>query len=742
MSAALQSLQHGGLEIIYSSALVPSDLKVTVKPGPGDARAQAREILAPHSLDLRPVAPGLYAVVRAAPSRRGAPPSSVVTLEGPPHAADSAPLRDVIISGAREDEGPPGISTAALLDRAQIDAQPGLREDVFRGAGRIPGITLNGLSAAPHVRGGGADETLALVDGFPIRQPYHLSGYQSLFSLIDPQLISSMDVYTGGFPARYGSRMSGVFDMRLTDGYGESTRGAGASFFNANVRGSDTVYGADNWDWLGMARVGTLGLVLDAVSPSVGEPSYGDFVGRLRWADSADRAIALYFIGSRDSLGINSDRNAEHAQVDSHTYYTWLRGEQRWGNGSQLTVWLGNSQLTSTRNGVLNDANISSGMLADERRATIWDVRTRYTLPVGSNQEFQFGTEWTAGSADYDYHSEVTFTPEIAQLFGKPLRTTNTFDANPFVHGVSAFLSHRWDISSVLTTEIGLRVAREYGFGLDPEGLIDPRFAVRWAVRPDTQVRVQWGRFHQSDEVNELQVQDGVTAFDRPQRSDHLILGLDHQLPSGVALRAEAFSKRQLDPRVHFENLFDELALLPELEPDRVRVAPHSSELRGVELSAELRGRPLSWWASYTWARAIDDIGGADVPRSWDQRNAVTLGADWSRGRWDMALAGTGHSGWPITAFTTDAAGHATLGARSGERLGTFFSVDMRLRYHWLLERSDLSLALEVTNALDHDNSCCRELVATPNPDGTTTFSTRPVDWLPLIPSLSIQWSR
>jgi hypothetical protein len=66
----------------------------------------------------------------------------------------------------------------------------------------------------------------------------------------------------------------------------------------------------------------------------------------------------------------------------------------------------------------------------------------------------------------------------------------------------------------------------------------------------------------------------------------------------------------------------------------------------------------------------------------------------------------------------------------------------MRVRYHWLLERSDLSLAFELSNALDRNNSCCRELVATRALDGSTLFSTRQVDSLPLIPSLSVQWSR
>jgi hypothetical protein len=743
LGTALRTLQRPGLAIIYSSALVPPNLKVTVLPSAPEAADQAREILAPHSLSLHPVAPGLYAVVRAnlpQPSPDIAPTLSRV--ERPlPRDSDPPPISDVVVQGTREAGEGPDVATAQLLDRAQISAQPGLRDDAFRSAARVPGVTLNGLSAAPHVRGGGEDEVLALLDGFPIRQPYHLSGYQNVFSVIDPQLISSMEVFTGGFPARFGGRMSGVFDMRLPDQYGRSTRGLGMSFFNASARGSDVIAGVDGWDWLGMGRVGTLGVVLDALAPGVAEPSYGDFVGRLRWLSSADSEIALYVLGARDSLDIDNQDHTEHARLDSHSLYTWLRSEQHWEDGSQLTVWLGNTSLTSSRAGQSNDPLISFGRLYDSRDTSIWDLRARYAMPLGLTQELQIGGEWSVGSASYDYDSHVEFTPEIAALFGKPQTLSDQFIETPEVHELHFFASHRWDITPTVTTEMGFRLERDSGFGLDAHTMLDPRLALKWAFLPDTQMRVQWGRFHQSDEVNELRVQEGMTVFDRPQRSDHLIFGLDHRLQNGVALRAEAFSKRQLDPRVRYENLFDRLAILPELEPDHVRVAPDSSELRGLELSAERRGHPFSWWASYTWAQALDDIDSVELPRSWDQRHAVTLGTSYQRGRWDASVVGTAHSGWPITDLITTPTG-AVLGTRSGDRVPTYFSVDMRVRYHWFLERSDLAVAFELTNALDRNNSCCRELTAHSNPDGTTSFGTRQVDSLPLIPSLSVQWSR
>ncbi len=73
----------------------------------------------------------------------------------------------------------------------------------------------------------------------------------------------------------------------------------------------------------------------------------------------------------------------------------------------------------------------------------------------------------------------------------------------------------------------------------------DPRLGLQWQLNPSTQLHVNWGRFHQIDEIQELKVEDGLVTFPPPQQSEHLILGVEHQLANGVGLRLEAYSKQQ-----------------------------------------------------------------------------------------------------------------------------------------------------------------------------------------------------
>ncbi|MCA3012179.1 MAG: TonB-dependent receptor plug domain-containing protein, partial [Myxococcaceae bacterium] len=98
------------------------------------------------------------------------------------------------------------------LTRADIDRTPGALEDIARVVQQLPGVAADpDLLANFFVRGGGPDETLVLVDGVPLSNPYHLGGFASI---INPLLVESADFYAGPAPARYEPALSGVLDIR------------------------------------------------------------------------------------------------------------------------------------------------------------------------------------------------------------------------------------------------------------------------------------------------------------------------------------------------------------------------------------------------------------------------------------------------------------------------------------------------------------------------------------------------
>ncbi|MEA3451803.1 MAG: TonB-dependent receptor, partial [Bacteroidota bacterium] len=88
--------------------------------------------------------------------------------------------------------------------------------DVLKTIQLLPGVQSGTEgSSGVYVRGGGPDQNLILLDGVPVYNANHLFGF---FSVFNADAISNVALYKGGFPARYGGRLSSVIDINLKEG--------------------------------------------------------------------------------------------------------------------------------------------------------------------------------------------------------------------------------------------------------------------------------------------------------------------------------------------------------------------------------------------------------------------------------------------------------------------------------------------------------------------------------------------
>jgi hypothetical protein len=108
-------------------------------------------------------------------------------------------------------------ATVRQLDRAEIKRVPGIAEaDVLRAIAVLPGVvTTSDYSSAYNVRGGSSDQNLILLDGIPIYNPFHLGG---IFSVFNADMVARTELYTGGFPAQFGGRVSSVLSVESDAG--------------------------------------------------------------------------------------------------------------------------------------------------------------------------------------------------------------------------------------------------------------------------------------------------------------------------------------------------------------------------------------------------------------------------------------------------------------------------------------------------------------------------------------------
>ena len=80
----------------------------------------------------------------------------------------------------------------------------------------LPGIVTSGDRGGQlFIRGGEPSQNLVLLDGMPVFQPFHVLGFYSAFPT---DLLSSADVYAGGYDARFGGQLSSVLDVTSRNG--------------------------------------------------------------------------------------------------------------------------------------------------------------------------------------------------------------------------------------------------------------------------------------------------------------------------------------------------------------------------------------------------------------------------------------------------------------------------------------------------------------------------------------------
>jgi hypothetical protein len=136
-------------------------------------------------------------------------------------------LQEVVVESTREKVSEtPQMSTLDIPIK-QIKIIPALlgEKDVLKVLQLMPGVQKGSEgSSGLYVRGGGPDQNLIILDDATVYNAYHLFGF---FSLFNGDALKSVELTKGGFPARYGGRLSSVLEMNMKEGSKEELHGEG-----------------------------------------------------------------------------------------------------------------------------------------------------------------------------------------------------------------------------------------------------------------------------------------------------------------------------------------------------------------------------------------------------------------------------------------------------------------------------------------------------------------------------------
>jgi len=827
LAEALRDLQAQGLDVFFASHLVRPEMRVLEEPTATEPRAVLAQLLAPHRLAAVAGPGGRLVVVAATPEASairglvrdrgsgepipgvrllisgteeevwsgedgtfripevapgvrtldahlpgfvvehleltvapGRTVEVVVTLEPAPLALDEIVVTPSRVSLLRDEP-----VTGLALDRDDIFSLPHLGDDVFRALTLLPGVTGEEVSARFNVRGGRADEVLVLLDRVELFEPYHLKDYSSSLSIVAPRALREVNLITGGFPAQYGGRMSGVLDMSTVEPERRRTL-LGLGVLIAEASGSGT-FSDDRGHWLGSLRRGQLDLALDFLGTRE-QPQYWDGFAKVEHELRPGRKLGLHLLHSDDRLDFqNVDPDTgEDYDTSYESSYLWLTHQAILGDRLFVDTVASLGRVERDRRGredELEPGEEGKGFtLVDRRRLDVASLKQEWNLElpesVAGGHYLKWGFELRELDTRYDYLSTRELDDPLEDVRSEPRTGTTEFDRRLRGDQVSAYLSDRLRLAPSLAVELGLRYDRQ---DLTDDRHLSPRVNVVWALggaatgRRST-LRLAWGYFYQSQRPYELQVEDGITELVAAERTEQRVVGYERPFSvggtGGWLLRVEAYQREISNPRARYENLFEPISIFPEIEPDRVLFAPESAEAYGLELFLRgTLGERVDWWVSYTASRVEDHVDGRDVPRRFDQPHAFNLDVNYRAGEhWNVNLAWRYHAGWPTTAFSgrveEDDEGELevvpVLGPLQAERLPDYHRLDLRANREWRLKKGVLGFYLEIQNLYDRENVAGFDvdLELEESPDGEIRVVALEEVWGGFLPSFGVTW--
>ena len=740
----IDEFREAGIPFAYSTGLVGDDLMVIDEPTGTDAVALVKSMLEPHGLTIQTLS-GVHLVVRS--SRLATEPAGGVPVGdfGGPGSSTTS-LENITVSASRYEISRDIASSRYTLDQRSIQSMPDVGSDPIRIAQRLPGAAASGASARTHFRGGNSDEIGILLNGQWLFDPFHIRDYQNVFSAIDARAISGVEVYTGGFPVRYGDRMSGMVVMESMESEKPRHTEIGLSVFNTSFLTTGVEAGRR---WLFSARRGNLDLVID---PKFGEPSYFDVFAEAAFDLGKDTTLSFNALYADDRVRVVLESDpGELEQIVSKTSNAqfWVQLKSRWSDTLTSTTVLSAMSYDNIRVGSANDLEKIVSSVRDDRQIDQYAIRQEWTWSPSDRHLVQWGLQGSYNDALYDYEGQAEYFGIQALFENQRQNISRTNRVSPRGGSFAFFVSDRWRWTKKTTVEWGLRWDDQTYTEISSDAQLSPRVNFLHALNSRTELRLTWGRYHQSQGIQELQIEDGITNFWQAQRSDHVIAGIRRLIGENYSLRVEAYYKDMSRVRPRFENLFDPLGIIPEFQADRVAIFSDSGESQGIEVSIDYHKGPMDWWASYTLSDATDRINGRNEARSWDQRHSFQGGATWSGQKWVISAAAGVHSGWPTTDLQlletgTDVNGEPTYvaipGARNALQHNTFASLDFRISRTFDVRRGTLMAFFEVSNALNRNNFCCRDWDVVDTGGGILEIEHSYDYWLPLLPAVGILW--
>lgn len=611
--------------------------------------------------------------------------------------ARSAPEEVVTVRAAPRD---PGRTTLRADELRQI---PGAFGDPLRAVEALPGMTpvVSGLPFF-FVRGSPPGNTGYFVDGVRVPLLHHIGVGPSV---IAPALVDRIDVYAGGYPARFGRFAGGIVSAETRRPADHAAGEANVRLFDASAF-AETPVADGKGTVLVAGRYSFAGLALGLVAPDV-RLRYWDYQARATWELTRDDRIGVFAFGSDDYLG-NADSGSSNTKTLFATQFH--RVDLRWDHAVGAT---GQMRTAATLGHDETSTDALKGV-----RATMARVRTELDVPVNDAVRVHAGSdvmlEHRTLAPGYDA------APERTGRSTYPPR-------NDLTLGVYADLS--WAVAPRVLLVPGMR-ADVYGSMLserpppeDPARRrgaslgIDPRIAARVQANHDVALLATFGLSHQPPAVAAQTpgLSSGSLA-DGLQTSIQTSLGAEIYLPAGITVAPTLFEHESRGMTDLSATCSDNPRSYPDLDKQvdvaQCAAARVSGRTYGLELLARRSlTKRLTGLVAYTLSRTTRDVPPSDeglwrmgsppptgsIVGAFDRTHVLNIIGAYDLGSgFRVGARFLYYTGRPYS----DSLHYVPVPPYNNRRLPDFYRIDLRAEKRWRLgETGHISVVLEGLNA-------------------------------------------
>jgi hypothetical protein len=645
-------------------------------------------------------------------------------------------------------EARPSVGTVRITARAAQGVPKFGEPDIIRVVQLLPGVEArNDFSTGLNVRGGESDQNLVMLDGYPIYNPFHLGGLFSTF--IDPT-VGDVTLMTGGFPARYGGRLSSVLDVHSADETRSGLHGTAEVSVLASTGALGGAFDGGKGSWMVAGRRTYADKFIAAISNDELPYHFRDEQAHARYAFTPSTTLAFTAYDGHDALDANIATFGDSTNADA------AGGTFRFGWGNAVYgATLSHATRRHDRRGVsrwlLGDSTSFEQRLSLSRFSTSLDLGAGALTLSNRVMERRAGGDLVAHTAGHDRTIGYDIaTYGIAYDAASEQTDTPLYDLAQHPTSASLYVDDLWRVSPTFLLESGVRAEALTGRRWSA---VSPRFSAKYFLTTDFALTSAVGRFSQWTH--------SLAREDVPVRLFDFWVASDAQTPVSSAWHYVLGGERWLNPTryVRVEGFYKQYDHLLESNPqeDPNRRGDEFFEVGGDSYGIDLLVRqfergPFSGWISYTYAVAARTRDGVRYFPGHDRRHDLNLVGSWRLSKYVLGVRFGYATGTPYTdivsqivrrvydpglnAFGSRGGGSQVEfvgGTRNGARLPTTQRLDLDVTRQFRVGGVTIAPYASIVNAYNAKNVFLYVFDYTKSPPTRQAISQ-----FPLLPSIGV----